>query len=286
MASASAGLKRRSALIGTLRAPIGGQAVADQAIERSVLGTGATTSRRTPAQEKAISDFDKSALAASVSEHQPKYINNMPDAGSVLAARAAATKADPYALDYGEKGTFGSQQTAPEVRRAQPVVSPVSRTDGLAPQGVSGSAMATSGLAGATRPPGPSPAVAPAAPVSTLPTPSSVPAPTGLATPTYQPTAAETPSLPTTSYSVSGEPAPSSVPAGPTPSVTPAPTASSTPPATPVLAGRTTEAGVSNSQAAQFTQPTKANPIPETPTTPVMDVNDFDKRGKRVFAGF
>jgi hypothetical protein len=50
-------------------------------------------------------------------------------------------------------------------------------------------------------------------------------------------------------------------------------------------AGRTSPAGVSNSQAAQFTQPTAKNPVPETPTSPVLDIDD-DVRRKRAFAGF
>lgn len=62
-----------------------------------------------------------------------------------------------------------------------------------------------------------------------------------------------------------------------------------TPAATPTLqptpgAGRLAAAGVSNSQAAQFEQPTSKNPLPKTPTTPMMNVDDYDRRKK--FTGF
>lgn len=85
---------------------------------------------------------------------------------------------------------------------------------------------------------------------------------------------------------------PSVLPAGPHPAeqvpLTPNPPVSTapTPTATPALGsgGKSVAAGVSNSQAAGFTQPTKDKPA-ETPTSPVANVDDYDKKANR-FSGF
>lgn len=86
---------------------------------------------------------------------------------------------------------------------------------------------------------------------------------------------------------------PSALPSGPAVNeqvkLTPNPPVSTapTPTATPALGsgGASVAAGVSNSQSAGFTTPTKDKPVPETPTTPVMNVDEYDKKSNR-FSGF
>lgn len=90
--------------------------------------------------------------------------------------------------------------------------------------------------------------------------------------------AAVAPTAPGVTTTAAPGPAPTPIPT-PTPAPTPVP--APTPPAVPTpTAGRTTEAGVSRSRAAEIAQPTQQNPVPVTPTSPILDVNEFDKRKK------
>lgn len=193
------------------------------------------------------------------------------DANEILSNRSKRLEKDPYDLDYAENttGTFGSsnaQLNASRQNLPTPAVSsPVAATAPAPAAQVA--APSASGSAGLTTPTNPIaqlryPASGPETP--TLPTPGTSYASTTDA----QPSALPSP----TAVAAGGSPLSANPPVSPNP--------------TPVEGGggNAIASGVSNSQAAGFTTPTKANPIPQTPTSPAMDVEDYDQ--KKQFSGF
>lgn len=250
-----------------------------------------TTSRKTQAQVAEQASFDANVLPG-LSENAPrtpKYVNNMPSAAAVQADHAARLAKDPYDIGpFAEdsSGTFGSQQAA------APVTAPnaKSRPGGLAVKLLGDASPLNS--AGALARVQTSPAYTStkeeptAIPVTNYST-AAMPAPAAVAPePTLTPAPMATPSAPLPSP-VASTAAPDPALA-PSPTATPAPTA--TPTATPQIApspaGARMASGVSNASAAQFEQPTAANPLPTTPTTPVADVEDYDTKNRTKFTGF
>lgn len=238
-----------------------------------MLGTTSTTSGQNPQQVANQAAFDRS---------MGFRVNGAPAIGAL-----ASKPADPYALDYAENysGTFGSQRnaaTAPLTQRPIPRAIPVAPgTTGIAVRAV-GNSMALDAAGASTGPALNQVAYKPTAPEPAAFTPNNVytaPAPTFTPSPTPGPaaTGATLPSAP---------PGSTPIPTA-TPAMTPTPTATPTIQPTPIeSAGRLAAAGVSNSQAAGFEQPTAQNPIPKTPTSPILDANDFDSRKKNKFTGF
>lgn len=246
---------------------------------------GITTTRATSAQRQDQASFDANVLPG-LSEHQPRSINNMPSAAAVQADRAARLAKDPYDIGpYAEdsSGTFGSQQ------RVAPTTAPAarSRPDGLAVKLI-GDASPLNSAGALARVQAP-PAYNPTSPtqLASLPMNQYAPAPAAIAPePTLTPAPMATPSAPL--------PAPVASTAAPDPALAPSPTPTPSPTATPTAtpqimptpAGARMASGVSNGSAAQFEQPTAANPLPTTPTTPVADVEDYDTKNRTKFTGF
>lgn len=239
-----------------------------------------TTSRKSPRQVADQAAFDQK-MGFTDSAARTNFAN------AAETDRAARLKKDPYDIGpYAEDttGTFGSQRApeivggangAPafqrtangavsEVPKAIPV-SPVNRTDGLTPTPTQPGALAGP-LAAVTGYKESNPGAYQAVGQYNYSEPTAAPAPTG----TPAAVAAALPSAPAAT--------PGSVALSANPPVPVSPT--------PEGAGRSTAAGVSNAQAAGFQQPTQANPVPVTPTSPVLDANDFDKRPGNKFAGF
>lgn len=257
-----------------------------------------TTRRRTAVENARIAEFDRS-----MGFSEPAARNNF--ATAAASDRAARLKKDAYDIGpYAEDttGTFASQR-APEIvggrngapayqRDAQGVTSVVPKAVAVAPvapvtappDALPGTlSQAGSRLAGPlaqARPPATT-----TLPVSLPPATSSVPVPS--AAPTPGPTTTPAPTATPAPAAIAEATPPAAIP-GPTPTSGTAGTAVSTSVADPYAnagPGRSTAAGVSNSQAAGFTQPTADKPVPETPTSPVMNIDDYDKK-KTAFAGF
>lgn len=260
-----------------------------------------TTSRQTPQQAADQAAFDR---ANGFGQQSPAAQQTQ----QILANRSARLAKDPYDLDYAENttGTFGSSNAQLVASRTPQTTLPAAKPPVSAPVAPGTSAMAvratgnTAALdsAGASVLPGPAinQAALPMGPYNRTaqfaPNPNKfVASPNNVVNQvaTDQPTAYVAPTQPTPT------PGPAAVTAtAPTPTAspysTPPPVPTATPTATPQIqptpGGRTTEAGVSRAQAAGFDQPTAQTPIPKTPTSPAMDVDELDRRNKKAFAGF
>lgn len=227
--------------------------------EHRILGLN-TTSRQTPAQAADQAAFDRKMGFQ-------KTTGEVSVATKILANRADRLAKDPYDLDYGTGG-FGSDYEKAQVKQYDQ-----RNTIGTLTM-----------KAPAVTPPAPAAGTGPLTPLRYPPT--KEPAPS-LPTTVYQApasTEAAATSTPSTAAAPSSLPSPDVTPAGPI-ALTPNPPVAPQP--TPVEGGggKALASGVSNSQAAGFTTPTKDKPIPETPTTPVMNVDEYDTR-KNQFAGF
>jgi hypothetical protein len=251
---------------------------------------------------------------------------DQPNATQLMAQREVRLKADPYDLDYGEKGTFGSgthpvvaADKASRARGDGTVVQPEVRraTVAAAPAVVAAAA--------------PAPASDVANVLSGIPKPAAFSADIA-----NGPTAQRFGAVPLNTDLTSSDPAIARPPEPPgraemvgrtirrvvggvlgaIPRDTTFGSSHVTEPATPDepifnlpkaiagftrgVLGRQTEAGVSRSQVARIQQPTKENPVPVTDTTPAANIDDSKNaiqkfasdvapdwnRRKMAFAGF
>lgn len=257
----------------------GGAIETDSQAEGRILGNR-TTSRRTPAQEQAIAEFDRS-MGFGATDANGTLLQGGKSTGLGAKNANGTLKQEPvdngynYGLDFAENhsGSFGSGKTPGHASApALPTPAPPRSTPNPALPATRGFDPFAS---------------APSALASTL----SAPArqrPARFESPVVKPSVADVAgpaSVPAASAPVSVTPAPGAdvstsnfLARNPTPTPTPGPNPYPTP-------GRSLASGVSNSQAAGFQQPTQEKPIPETPNSPVMDVNEYDKK-KTKFAGF
>lgn len=224
-----------------------------------------TTSRQTPEQSANQQEFDR----------KMGFTSAPTDTQQILSNRSDRLAKDGYDLDYSENtsGTFGSSGSQlaasrtglPEVRKAIPVTPSATPAIPAKPAAAS----ANPALDSLRYPLTLAPTSTPSTTVYSGPGSTAVAPPPG-----------PTPTAPNSNALPSPTPTP---PATPTPAPTPVPSATPqiypTPTPTPGL-GKTTASGVSNSQASGFTTPTKENPLPKTPTSPTLNIDEENKKFK------
>lgn len=266
--------KRVSALSG-LTEGASGQAVADPAIYGRVSGQN-TTQRKTAAEIADQAAFDRTVLPG-LGQTNRGPLSAGPSAATILANREARLQKDPYALDYNSDYSGSTMNADGSGKNPAPNV-PKASNEAARPSGLAVNVTGTSRVldeAGSR--------VIPSTPLAEVASYKPSPATFAQATPTnVYDTNLPTPG-PAPTPGPTPVPTPTPVPAPATPTPTPGPTPGGDPYLT---SGKNLASGVSNSQAAGFTQPTSDKPIPETPTSPALNVEDLDKRGRKLFGGF